>query len=72
MSLYIIIHAVYGFGSDNFTRPEAQFAYDFPFAYFKGPPGAVLRMSIEIAMGEGTGIVVVIEVGNGVVDLLPH
>ncbi len=59
---------------DTFTRPEAQFAYDFPFAYFKGPPADMLRMSIGIVMGEGTGIVIVIEVVmHGVyVDLLPY
>ena len=55
---------MYGWGSDTFTRPEAQFAYDFPFAYFKGPPDAILRMSIDYN-GEGTGIVE-IEIGNGV------
>ncbi len=55
---------VYGFGLDTFTRPEAQFAYDFPFAYFKGPPEDILLMSIGIVTGEGTGIVIVLEVGN--------
>ncbi len=58
------IYTVYGFGVDTFTRPEAQFAYDFPFAYFKGPPEDILLMSIGIATGEGTGIVIVLEVGN--------
>ncbi len=52
----IIIYIVYGRGSDTFTRPEAQFAYNFPFAYFKGPPAVVLRMAIDIAHGEGTVI----------------
>ncbi len=33
----VLNYAVYGFGSDNFTRPEAQFPYDVPFGYFKGP-----------------------------------
>ncbi len=53
----IIIYTVYGFGSDTFTRPEAQFPYDFPFGYFKGPSNAQLRMAIDYN-GEGTGIIV--------------
>ncbi len=57
--------SVYGFGSDSFTRPEAQFAYDVPLAYFKGPSNAQLRMAIDYNE-EGTGIVIVIEIDNGV------
>ncbi len=54
------IFAVYGFGSDTFTRPEARFPYDVSFAYFKGPSNAQLRVAIDYN-GEGTGIVIVIE-----------
>ncbi len=61
MSLY----AVYGFGSDSFTRPEAQFPYDFPFGYFKDPSNAQLRVAIDYN-GEGTGIVILTEIQNGV------
>ncbi len=61
---------MYGWGSDTFTRPEAQFAYDFPFAYFKGPPDTLLLMSIQVAMGEGTGIID--SNRSRYVDLLPH
>ena len=52
----VSLYAVYGWSSDNFTRPEAQFPYDVPFAYFKGPSNAQLRMAIDYN-GEGTGIV---------------
>ncbi len=47
---------MYGWGSDTFTRPETQFPYDVPFAYFKGPSNAQLRVAIDYN-GEGTGIV---------------
>ena len=64
--------AVYGFGSDTFTRPEAQFPYDVPLAYFKGPSNAQLRMAIDYN-GEGTGNVIVIEIDNGCLCcLIPH
>ena len=56
---------MYGFGSDNFTSPEAQSLYQVPFAYFKGPSNAQLRVAIDYN-GEGTGIVIVIEIDNGV------
>ena len=56
---------MYGWGSDTFTRPEAQFPHDFPFGYFKGPSNAQLRVAIDYN-GEGTGIVIVIEIENGV------
>ncbi len=59
---YILVTiTVYGFGSDSFTRPEAQFPYNVPFAYFKGPSSAQLRVAIDYN-GEGTGIVIVIEI----------
>ncbi len=51
---------MYGFGLDTFTRPESQIPYDVPFAYFKGPSDAQLRVAIDYN-GEGTGIVIVIE-----------
>ncbi len=53
----VLNYAVYGFGSDTFTRPEAPFPYDVPFGYFKGPSNAELRMAIDYN-GEGTGIVI--------------
>ena len=59
--MYIASYIVYGWGSDTFTRPEAQFAYNFPFAYFKGPPAVVLRMAIDIVVGEGTGILYIVK-----------
>ena len=55
--IVVSIFAVYGWGSDNFTRPEAQFLYNVPLAYFKGPSNARLRMAIDYN-GEGTGIVI--------------
>ncbi len=55
----ILLCTVYGWGSDTFTRPEAQFAYDVPLAYFKGPSGAQLRMAVAYN-GEGTGIHIII------------
>ena len=48
---------MYGFGSDTFTRPEVQFPYDVPLAYFKGPSNAQLRIAIDYD-GEGTGIII--------------
>ncbi len=62
---------MYGFGSDNFTSPEAQSLYQVPFAYFKGPSNAQLRVAIDYN-GEGTGIVIVIENDNGVYDAYFH
>ncbi len=56
--------AVYGFGSDTFTRQEVQYPYDVPLAYFKGPSNAQLKMAIDYN-GEGTGIV---EIDNRVYD----
>ncbi len=63
LSDILLLYTVYGWGSDTFTRPEAQFAYDVPLAYFKGPPGAVLRMSIDYN-GEGTGIYIVANINT--------
>ncbi len=60
---------MYGWGSDTFTRPEAQF-YNFPFAYFKGPSAAILTMSIDVDSMEGTGIVNIIELCNRVLCML--
>ncbi|XP_064387630.1 uncharacterized protein LOC135335892 isoform X2 [Halichondria panicea] len=59
---------VYGWGSDTFTRPEAQFPYDFPLAYFKGPPDAQLRMAIDYN-GEGTALEGEFGIGQSVVSL---
>ncbi|XP_064388167.1 uncharacterized protein LOC135336335 [Halichondria panicea] len=59
---------VYGFGSDNFTRAEAQFPYDFPFGYFKGPPNALLRVAIDYN-GEGTVLPGEFGIGQSVVSL---
>ncbi len=63
--MIVFNYAVYGFGSDTFTSPEAQSLYQVPLAYFKGPSNAQLRMAIDYN-GEGTGIVIVIEINNGV------
>ncbi|XP_064387556.1 uncharacterized protein LOC135335860 isoform X4 [Halichondria panicea] len=59
---------VYGFGSDNFTRPEAQTPYDFPFGYFKGPSNAQLRVAIDYN-GEGTASEEDFGIGQSVVSL---
>ncbi len=49
---------MYGWGTDNFAAPEAQFPYQVPLAYFKGPPSAILTMAI--ANEEITGVVIVL------------
>ncbi|XP_064387537.1 uncharacterized protein LOC135335856 isoform X6 [Halichondria panicea] len=59
---------VYGFGSDTFTNPEAQFPYNVPFAYFKGPSNAQLRMAIDYN-GEGTASEEEFGIGQSVVSL---
>ena len=65
-------YAVYGFGSDTFTSPEAQLLYQVPFAYFKGPSNTQLRVAIGYN-GEGTGIVIVYNVNIiGVYDAHFH
>ncbi|XP_064387763.1 uncharacterized protein LOC135335957 isoform X2 [Halichondria panicea] len=59
---------VYGFGSDSFTRPEAQFPYDFPFGYFKDPSNAQLRVAIDYN-GEGTALEDEFGISQSVVSL---
>ncbi len=63
---------MYGWGSDNFTRPEALHSYEVSFAYFKGPSDALLTIAINYN-GEGTGILVIEIDGNVVyLALLSH
>ncbi|XP_064387566.1 uncharacterized protein LOC135335869 isoform X2 [Halichondria panicea] len=59
---------VYGFGSDTFTSPEAQSLYQVPFAYFKGPSNAQLRVAIGYN-GEGTASEEEFGIGQSVVSL---